>query len=192
MASTNPLTEGRLGHSSAAAFPPSNVGRINLAIAASSPSTLYAAVQNSPSFALLGVWKSTDGGASWSQLSATNASCGTQCWYDLYLAVDPTNASTVYFGGEDVFKSTDGGSTFTDLGGYNGGDIHPDQHALAFAPGNSSTIVIGNDGGVFKTTNGGSSWSSLNQALTLEPVRARAFHHSQRRRNARRNPGQWH
>jgi photosystem II stability/assembly factor-like uncharacterized protein len=156
-------------------FPTANVGRINLGIAASSPGTLYASVQNTSGLfgSLLGIWKSTNGGASWTQLSATNATCnepggqGAQCWYDMYVYVDPTNANTVYFASEDIYKSTDGGNTFTDIGGYSGGNIHPDQHGFAFQPGNPSTIVVGNDGGVFMSQNGGASWSSLNQNLTL-------------------------
>jgi photosystem II stability/assembly factor-like uncharacterized protein len=157
-------------------FPTANVGRINIGIAASSPQTVYASVQNSSSSPpslfgqLLGIWKTTNGGTGWTQVSATNATCdagaGGQCWYDMYVYVDPTNANTVYFSAEDLFKSADGGSTFTDIGGYTGG-IHPDQHGFAFQPGNPSTIVVGNDGGVFKSTNGGTTWSSLNQNLTL-------------------------
>ena len=61
----------------------------------------------------------------------------------------PDNANTVYLGTQDFFKSTDGGNTFTDIGGYSG-RIHPDQHALTFLPGNASTIIIGNDGGVLQ------------------------------------------
>ncbi|HEV2302063.1 MAG TPA: hypothetical protein VGR91_10885 [Stellaceae bacterium] len=157
-------------------LPTSNVGRINLAIAASAPATLYAAVQDTSNFGdLLGIWKSINGGTSWTQLSASGATCnegfGGQCWYDMHIEVDPTNANAVYFGGEDLFRSTDGGSTFTDLGGYNstqnGDGIHPDQHILTFDPGNASVLYIGNDGGVFKSPDGGSTWSSLNQNLTL-------------------------
>ena len=152
-------------------LPTSNVGRINLAIAASAPATLYAAIQNSSTFGLLGVFKSTNGGTSWTQVSASGATCGNQCWYDMHIEVDPTNANAVYFGGTDLFKSTDGGSNFTDLGGYaptqHGDGIHPDQHILSFDPSNASVLYIGNDGGVFKSPDGGSTWSSLNQNLTL-------------------------
>ena len=151
-------------------LPTSSVGRISLAIAASSSSTLYAAVQNSANFQFLGMWKTINSGSTWSQLSATNATCtfggSSQCWYDLALAVDPTNANTVYLGTQDFFKSTDGGNTFTDIGGYSG-SIHPDQHALTFLPGNASTIIIGNDGGVYKSGDGGSTWTSLNTNLAI-------------------------
>ncbi|MFL6796063.1 MAG: FG-GAP-like repeat-containing protein [Xanthobacteraceae bacterium] len=143
-------------------FAGSNVGRISLGLAASAPQTIYAAVQNSSTFALLGIWKTTNA-SSWSQISATGASCASQCWYDIYLAVDPTNANTVYFGGFSVFKSTDGGSNFSDIGS----SIHVDQHAFAFQPGNASVIYAGNDGGVYKSSNGGANWTSLNTNLSI-------------------------
>ena len=153
-ATWNPLSGG---------LPTSNVGRVNLAIAASSSSTVYASVQAVSSFALLGIFKTTNGGTMWSQLSATGASCSNQCWYDMYLAVNPTDANNVYFGGVSIFRSTDGGSSFFDIRG----PIHVDQHGFSFQPGNPSTIVVGNDGGVFISTDSGSTWTSLNGNLAI-------------------------
>jgi photosystem II stability/assembly factor-like uncharacterized protein len=150
----------------AGGLPTTNVDRINLAIAASSSATVYASVSNgsAASFGtLLGIWKTTNHGTNWTQLTATGATCGTQCWYDMYVAVDPTNANTVYFGGLSIWKSTDGGSTFSNIGSA----IHTDQHALTFQPGNATTIYAGNDGGVFMSTNGGSTWTSLNTNLAI-------------------------
>ena len=153
-ATWNPLSGG---------LPTSNVGRIGLAAAASAGGTVYATVQNSSTFALLGIWKTTNHGTNWTQATATNASCSGQCWYDMYVAVDPTNANTVYFGGLSIYKSTDGASTFTDIGS----SIHVDQHALTFQPGTASTLFVGNDGGVFKSTDSGSTWTSLNTNLAI-------------------------
>ena len=144
-------------------LPTTNVGRINLAIAPSAADNVYASVQDTSTFALLGIWKSTSGGAIWTQVSATGASCASQCWYDMAINVDPTNANTVYFSGFSVYKSTDGGSNFSDIGS----SIHVDQHALVFQPGNASTIYAGNDGGIFKSTDGGSTWTSLNSNIAI-------------------------
>jgi photosystem II stability/assembly factor-like uncharacterized protein len=148
----------------AGGLPTVNVGRINIAIAASSPTTLYASVQNSSSFALLGIWQTTNGGTNWTQLTATGASCATQCWYDMYLAVDPTNAAIVYFGGFSLYRSANGGASFTDIGG----SIHVDHHSFAFLPGGpTSTIFAGSDGGIFKSTNSGTNWTSLNTNIAI-------------------------
>ena len=155
-------------------FPTTNVGRIALAIAPSASGTVYAAVQRTaPTFGtLLGIWKTTDSGGRWDKLAATGANCGGddangrggQCWYDMYVAVDPTNANTVYFGGFSLYKSTDGGQTFpTDIGST----IHVDQHALAFKPGDANTIYAGNDGGLYVSSNGGGAFASLNDGLVI-------------------------
>jgi photosystem II stability/assembly factor-like uncharacterized protein len=153
-------------------FQQANAGRINLAISASSPQTVYAAVEDahnggSADGALLGIWVTTDGGGSWTPRTATSPSpmCGSgqQCWYDMVIAVDPTSAATVYFGGVSLHKSTDGAVSFTDIGQ----SIHVDHHGFAFHPTTPSTIFSGNDGGIFKSTDGGTSWTSLNTNLEL-------------------------
>jgi photosystem II stability/assembly factor-like uncharacterized protein len=148
----------------AGGFPTANVGRVSLDIAASAPATLYAAVQNSSNFQLLGIFKSTNNGANWTQLTATGASCSNQCWYDMVIAVKPTDPNVVYFGGVSLFKSTDGGASFpnniTD-------GIHVDQHALVFDPTNAATVFAGNDGGIFKSTNEGGTWTSLNTNIAI-------------------------
>ncbi|HET9425503.1 MAG TPA: hypothetical protein VFO55_09040 [Gemmatimonadaceae bacterium] len=151
--------------------PATNAGRINLAISASSPSTVYAAVEDahdggSTDGALQGIYVTTDGGLTWTQrLTSPQTMCGSgrQCWYDMVIAVDPVSPSTVYFGGVSLFKSTDGGSTFQDIGF----GIHVDQHAFAFHPSTPTTVFAGNDGGIYKSTNGGTSWASLNANLEL-------------------------
>jgi hypothetical protein len=145
-------------------FPTSDVGRINIGIAPSSPSTLYAGVQSVASFGLRGIWKSTNGGTSWTKVLATGVDCGNQCWYDMYIYVDPTTPNTVYFGGLGIYKSTNGGITFSEIAFGSG--VHTDQHALAFQPGLASTIFAGSDGGIFKSTNSGSTWISLNSNYT--------------------------
>jgi len=136
--------------------------RINLALAPSAPDTLYASVQGSgPDLA--GIWRTTDGAATWTQRAATGASCGSQCWYDMAIAVDPANPDVVYFGGVGLFKSTDGAGTFAAITG----GVHVDQHVLAFAPSDAGQLFVGNDGGIYRSTDGGGSWTSLNTDLVL-------------------------
>jgi hypothetical protein len=150
-----------------------NAGRISLAISASSPGTVYASVEDAHNGggadgALLGIFVTENGGATWTQRLATTgnpAMCGSgqQCWYDMVIAVDPTSPSTVYFGGFSLYKSTNGAVNFTDIGS----DIHVDHHAFAFHPTTPTTIFSGNDGGIFKSVNGGASWITLNTNIEL-------------------------
>ena len=61
---------------------------------------------------------------------------GSQAFYDLTLAADPSNASTIYAGGINIWKSTDGGSSFGIVAhwtGTNAAAVHADQHALSFS-----------------------------------------------------------
>jgi photosystem II stability/assembly factor-like uncharacterized protein len=144
-------------------FPTEDVSRINLALAPSSPETVLASIQHRTESNLLGIWKSTNGGGSWTKLTATGASCGSQCWYNMTIAVSPADPNTIFFGGVSLFRSTNGGVTFLDIRG----GIHVDQHHITFDPQNPATVYVGNDGGVFRSTNGGSEWTSLNTNLAL-------------------------
>lgn len=106
------------------------------------------------------VYKSTDGGASWTQ-QIDNNFCGGQCFYDIAIAVDPTDATRVYLGGDPTLAfgiSTDSGVSFTD----SQSGLHVDSHVIAVAPSNPSIIYFGSDGGIYKSTDSGANWTSLN------------------------------
>ncbi|GAC1432692.1 MAG: exo-alpha-sialidase [Terriglobales bacterium] len=163
-----------------------NAGRIVMIGASSSPSTLYASIQSPFSFGLAGMFKSTDGGASWNPINtplntggggSTADFCGGQCWYDMIVAVSPSNPNLLYAGGSlnynagngGLYMSTNGGTSWSSVNpGNNGQGLHPDFHAIAFAPNNK--LYIGNDGGVWNTTNIGTSsvaWMNLNSTLSI-------------------------
>jgi hypothetical protein len=138
------------------------LGRIDIAMAPSDPGVIYAEVQavvgNTHGF--LGLWRTTNGGGIWQQRADVNdlGGCGQdfpQNWYDQALAVDPNDPDRVFMNTYDIWRSENGGATLVDVTcGYNGGDtVHVDQHTLAFAPGSSSTLLVGNDGGVYVTHN---------------------------------------
>lgn len=120
--------------------------------------TFYAAVGNGGGRVLI----STDGGATWTQ-QIDNNFCSPQCFYDIAIAVNPTNVNNLYLGGAPALiagVSTNGGTSFNDTGSSSG--VHVDTHALAVAPSNPSTIYLGTDGGIYKSTNSGASWQHLN------------------------------
>ncbi len=154
------------------------LGRVDMAFAPSTTGpgsgnvTIYAIVQAivTNRGGVLGVWKTTDGGTTWSQ-TATSASfsgcdtAGAQSWYNQNITVDPNNANTVYADAIDIFRSTNGGTSFTDLTcGYAGGTtVHVDQHALAYVPGSSSVLMTGSDGGSYVTLNADAASPTFNR-----------------------------
>ena len=144
------------------------VGRIELAIAPSNGNVLYAAIEDrtpqaSTSQQLLGIWRSSDAGVTWSKATATNASCAAQCWYDLAIAVDRTNAARVYMSGFSFYRSEDSANTF----GNFGTSIHVDHHAITFDPIDPNAVFVGTDGGVYRTPNKGLNWVNLNNGLAI-------------------------
>ncbi|MBZ5701357.1 MAG: glycoside hydrolase [Acidobacteriia bacterium] len=169
-----------------AGTPASSLGRIALAIAPSDNNTVYAAIADSTtgSNKLLGVIKTSNAGSSWAQLTdalvnPTKGFCNDQCFYDLTIAVHPTDPLTVFAGGAannaTVIRSMDGGSTWAEVSRNNVAGatdaLHVDTHAFAFNT-IGSILYVGNDGGVWSTNNpkgtvGAGYWSNLNAPLNI-------------------------
>ncbi|UGS23900.1 PA domain-containing protein [Flavobacterium channae] len=101
--------------------------------------------------------------ASDGDISATDF-CRGQAFYDLVIAVDPTNDAIVYIGGINLHRSTNSGTSWTAISGWTTNtpsNVHSDQHAIVFRPGNANQAVFGNDGGVYyASTLSGASGSS--------------------------------
>ncbi|MBT8383980.1 MAG: T9SS type A sorting domain-containing protein, partial [Ignavibacteria bacterium] len=131
-----------------------------------SPNVMYASVYQSSQVRL---YKTTNYGTNWTQLSTSSnfQSLDGQAWYDLYCRVNPWNPDNAYVGTIDVFRTTDGNSFVNITNGYSGGYVHVDQHYLFFHPTDQNTFMVCNDGGIWKTTNNGNSFTNLNQNLTL-------------------------
>jgi photosystem II stability/assembly factor-like uncharacterized protein len=156
---------------------PSQVGRIALAIAPSNPSVLYVAIQNAlqditdeAGGGLLGIWKSTNAWTATPTFTAipSTAYCEEfgerQCGYDNVLSVDPTNANILYAGGITLWKYD--GANWTEVSqlfSNPSAGIHVDQHSLTWAGGR---LIVGNDGGVWSTTDGGVTWADHNATLS--------------------------
>jgi photosystem II stability/assembly factor-like uncharacterized protein len=135
----------------------SETGRIGLAISKSNPTTIYASyTTNAITNVFDGLYKSTDNGDSWVQIayadiSDVNSSFG---WYFGNLRVHPTNPNEVYVLGQQLYKTTNAGVSW--IGIY---DMHVDHHAMEYSINNPDILLMGNDGGVYLSENGGSSWS---------------------------------
>ena len=126
-----------------------------------------------------GIYRSTDGGLNFTTRSTSpnimDWSCdgsgsGGQAWYDLCIAVDPTNADIVYSGGVDIWKSTNGGTNWQINGHWYGGcsvpSVHADHHVFEVSPLNNR-IYVGCDGGIYWTDNGGTNWNEITSGLPI-------------------------
>jgi photosystem II stability/assembly factor-like uncharacterized protein len=121
-----------------------------------------------------GLWKSTDGGASWTLLTVTPT--GSFGQFPTYaVAIDSVVPSTVYAGTSvGLYGTTDGGATWTAL--TNGFPPLTNIFALGIAPSSHSTIyagtAYGGGIGVFKSTDRGASWTPLPSGIPNTDVRA--------------------
>lgn len=104
-----------------------------------------------------GLFKTLDGGATWTPLPGAPNDITA-------LAADPTNPSIVYAGTPSgLFKSVDGGTTFTQT---NAGLTTTSVTSFAIDPSHPNRVYVGTGGGVFKSVDSGATWQSLNSGLT--------------------------
>ncbi|MDZ7743115.1 MAG: PKD domain-containing protein [Bacteroidota bacterium] len=147
------------------------------------PNWVYALVAKSGG-GLKAVYKSTNSGASFTEVYSSSTknllgwSCdgngsGGQGSYDLVIGADPNDANTIYVGGVNTWKSTDGGNSFSIVNHWSGctgiETVHADKHYLAFQNG-TSTLFECNDGGLYKTTDGGSNWTELSSGMAISQI----------------------
>ncbi|MFK7922650.1 MAG: hypothetical protein AB8H47_11875 [Bacteroidia bacterium] len=168
-----------------AGLPSSGFERIEIACAPSDVNRLYALFQSSSSSECLGIYRSDNAGDSWTAVdnpSAVGMSSFTrnQAWFDLICAVDPNNPDVVWIGGVDLLRSNNGGQSWTQMTQWFGGSglpyVHADQHQIVYAPGNSSIMYFGNDGGVWRSNNGGNTIVEKNIGYNVTQFYSGAIH----------------
>ncbi len=136
-----------------------NVGRIGLGLSKSSPNIVYSIFTNGTSY--LGFYKTTNAGLNWTNANPNGqlqSGFSTFSWYFGQVRVHPTNPDIVYVLDFGIMKSSNAGTTWTNLTSFN---IHVDNHSLAFKPGDPNTIIEGNDGGIYISPNGGSTFTKV-------------------------------
>jgi photosystem II stability/assembly factor-like uncharacterized protein len=140
---------------------PKGIIQVDVAIAASQTSRLYASVAtNEPS---VGIYRSDDAGENWSRITNDPRPAGRIGGGDLPLPrVDPKNPDLVYVASTVTMRSTDGGKTWTSFRGAPGGD---DYQNLWINPNSPNIILLVSDQGALVSANSGQTWSSwYNQA----------------------------
>jgi uncharacterized repeat protein (TIGR01451 family) len=168
------------------------IGRIALAVAPSAPQTLYAAIARSqpspPSCSAACAYKmlkSANGGTTWAPVTTPRSICisgnsfvgymASAGDYHNALAVDPSDANTVYAGGICLVMSSDGGNSWSAMAQGETDGPHRDHHALAFDA--SGRLLDGNDGGVWRLEDPSAPvWSNLNGNLQITQLIGLALH----------------
>lgn len=148
-----------------------------------SDGVLYVAIgDNTQSVGTNGLFRSTDGGATFMKTASNTAFIERQGWYDLMVGVDPSDSNRVYMGAVDVFRTTDAGATISKISEWspNQGQIpqyvHADIHVIEFHPTDPKTLWIGTDGGVYKSTDGGDNFEQINGNLSITQFYGIAVH----------------
>jgi photosystem II stability/assembly factor-like uncharacterized protein len=152
-----------------------------IAVTATNPNYVYF-VQSNTSSGYKGLYRSTDAGLNFTTRSTSpnilDWSCnggasGGQGWYDLAIAADPLNAEIIYVGGVNVWKSTNGGTSWSINSHWYGGcgvpAVHADCHYLTYSPVNG-TLYACNDGGLYFTINGGTTWTDRTETMTIGQI----------------------
>jgi len=165
-----------------AGLPESNrIGRTSIALSASDSRRLYIIAADQLSQhqdALLGVFRSDDGGDSWSDITNGELRDEAQMNYGNTIAVHPANRDHVLCGGVDLHRTLDGGTTWERVTQWNAhrGDAfnahddnyaHADHHHLLMPAAAPGRVYDPNDGGLDISNDGGTTWTNRSDGLAV-------------------------
>lgn len=133
--------------------------RIEMATAPSDPNIAYSIFCNSVDYRVKGVFKTTNKGATWFEINTPENNyefAARQAWYDLSIAVSPSDPDVVAMGGLHLWRTRNGGDTWERMstGGLDSVLVrymHVDQHEVTFHT--DDEVYFGNDGGIWRTDN---------------------------------------
>ncbi len=160
--------------------------RTELSVTPDAPARVYAIAANNQG-GLKGIYRSTDSAKSFELVHSgqnllgyysDGSETGGQGSYDLTIQADPNHGDTLFVGGINTWRSTNGGETWTCVNMWTGSStynkssvpvVHADKHAMAFQNG-SSVFFEGNDGGIYKSTDYGNSWTDLTNGMVISQL----------------------
>ena len=131
-------------------LPEEQLGRIGIAISPVNPDILYANVEAANRKG--GIYRSSDNGVTWEKRADYNA--GAMYYGDIY--ADPANVDRVYIPDVIFQVSDDGGKTMHSLGQR---FMHVDNHVIWVDPQNTDHMMVGNDGGLYRSYDRAATWT---------------------------------
>jgi len=156
--------------------------RETVAISQSNPAEVYLLAADKATSAFYALYLSSDSGVTFTAQSTqavnginilgasqTGNDLKGQGWYTLSIAVNPSNAQQIYVGGINIWESNNSGVSWTCVSNKtdsasNPNFVHADIHRIVYMP-DTSTLLIANDGGMFKGKPGG--WTDYSSDLTI-------------------------
>jgi hypothetical protein len=163
-------------------LPGGNIIRTVIGVTPADANYVYLLAANEDNYGFRGIFRSTDAGLTFTNVlpsvfnnvlgwSATGNDVGGQGWFDLAIAVSPTNQDEFFTGGINIWKTTNGGQSFTIASHWRGENglptVHSGIHSLMF---NGTTLWGSSDGGVFNSTNQGATWTDKNNQLNIAQI----------------------
>jgi photosystem II stability/assembly factor-like uncharacterized protein len=133
-------------------LPDKPYGRIALAVAPSKPQVVYAMIESKKS----ALFRSDDGGQNWKLLDASQF----MVWRPFYFAnliVDPKNENKLFKVNLLLLLSVNGGQSFSAVSS----SAHGDFHDVWIDADDPNTILAGDDGGLWRSQDGGTRWEHL-------------------------------
>ena len=131
-------------------LPTEQLGRIGLAISPVNPDVLYANVEAANGKG--GIYRSTDNGVTWEKRSDYNQ--GSMYYGDVF--ADPVSVDRIYVPDVIFQVSDDAGKTLRSLGQRH---MHVDNHIIWVDPENTGHLLVGNDGGLYRSFDRGATWT---------------------------------
>jgi photosystem II stability/assembly factor-like uncharacterized protein len=133
-------------------LPSEDMGKIALAVSPQRPDVVYATIELAARGG--GTWRSENGGSSWTKVS-DYVSGGTGPHYYQELWVDPHRFGVLYQANVVLGRSEDGGETWQGVGKRS---KHVDNHAVAFHPTDPDFLLVGCDGGLYRSFDRGATY----------------------------------
>lgn len=155
--------------------PTEQIGRTAIAIAPSNANIVYANVADGGSGSadrVLGVFRSANGGNTWTNIAGSHFDDEGQMSYGNAIAVHPQNPNHVICGGVDLHATTNGGGLWRHASQWDaqrGGPdyAHADHHALVMPAAMPGRVYSANDGGLDVSEDGGATWANRSNGLSV-------------------------